>query len=138
MLGTKTLVGGCFDLFHYGHLSFLKAAQKLADHLIVCLESDQTIERIKGDRPIHNQSQRAEILAELMCIDYILLLPSLQNYDDYLTLVKTVQPDFLAITQNDPQLVHKQLQANEIGARVVEVNHLIDGLSSRLIRLHHL
>lgn len=138
IVGSKTLVGGCFDLLHYGHLCFFKAAKQLADTLIVCVEPDQTIERVKGAPPIHTQSQRAEILAELICIDSILLLPSLQSYDDYLTLVKTVRPDFLAITQGDPQLANKQLQAKAIGATVVEVNPLIEGLSSSLIRRHHL
>lgn len=137
-IGTKALVGGCFDLLHFGHLSFLKAAKKLADNLIICLEPDAAIQRMKGAAPIHTQNQRAEILAELICVDYILLLPGFFNYDDYLTLVKTVQPDFLAVTKGDPQLTNKQMQAREVGAKVVEVNQLIEGLSSSLIRHKHL
>ena len=70
-IGTKTLVGGCFDLLHFGHLSFLKAAKELADILIICLEPDTTIQRMKKAAPIHTQKQRAEILAELICVDYI-------------------------------------------------------------------
>lgn len=136
--GKKILVGGCFDLLHYGHLSFFKAAKKLGNHLIVGLEPDATIERLKGAPPIHPQTQRAEILAELMCIDFVLLLPCFQGYDDYLRLVKAVHPYFLAITQGDPQAANKTKQAQEIGATVVEVNHLIDGLSSSLIRRYHL
>lgn len=136
--GTKTLVGGCFDLLHYGHLSFFKAAEKLSDYLIVGLEPDTTIERLKGTTPIHTQRQRAEILAELSCIDYILLLPNLYTYDDYFALVKAVQPQFLGVTKGDPQTDNKRKQAKEIGASVVEVNQLIDGLSSSLIRRNHL
>lgn len=137
-IGSKTLVGGCFDLLHFGHLSFLKAAKTLAEILIVCLEPDATIQRMKKANPIHTQSQRAEILAELICVDYIFLLPPLSSYEDYLKLVKTIQPNFLAITKGDSQLVNKQRQAHEIGAKVVEVNQLIDGLSSSLIRHYHL
>ncbi len=137
-IGTKTLVGGCFDLLHFGHLSFLKAAKELADILIICLEPDTTIQRMKKAAPIHTQKQRAEILAELICVDYILLLPALSSYDDYLKLVKAIQPDFLAVTKGDPQLANKQQQAHEVGATVIEVNQLIEGLSSSLIRHNHL
>lgn len=138
LTGTKCLVGGCFDLFHYGHLSFFKAAKQTADTLIVCLEPDPSIFRLKKAAPIHTQRQRAEILSELCCIDYILLLPCLQTYEDYLQLVKTVQPHFLGVTEGDPQLINKQSQAKEIGAKVIVVNHLLPGLSSSLIRHHHL
>ncbi|WP_052046310.1 adenylyltransferase/cytidyltransferase family protein [Candidatus Paracaedibacter symbiosus] len=138
ILGTKVLVGGCFDLLHYGHLSFFKAAKKLGDNLIISLEPDLTIRRLKQASPIHTQNQRAEILSELLCTDYILLLPELHNYDDYLMLVKTVKPDFLAVTKGDPQTVNKQKQALEIGALVIEVNQVIEGLSSSLIRRNHL
>jgi cytidyltransferase-like protein len=137
-IGTKTLVGGCFDLLHFGHLSFLKAAKELADNLIICLESDTTIQRMKKAAPIHTQKQRAEILAELICVDYILLLPALSSYDDYLKLVKAIQPNFLAVTKGDPQLANKQQQAHDVGATVIEVNQLIEGLSSSLIRHNHL
>lgn len=136
--GTKVLVGGCFDLLHYGHLSFFKAAKKLGDCLIVGLEPDASIAQLKGAAPIHSQAQRAEILAELICIDYVLLLPCLQDYSDYLALVKAVHPDFLAITKGDPQTVNKKKQAHEINASVIEVNQLIEGLSSSLIRRYHL
>lgn len=136
--GTKTLLGGCFDLLHYGHLSFLKSASALGNNLIIALESDATIRRLKGAAPIHTQNQRSEILAELTCIDHVLLLPELRLYKDYLTLVKTVSPNFLAVTKGDPQIANKRKQAHEIGAIVVEVNHLIEGLSSSLIRRNHL
>lgn len=134
----RVLVGGCYDLLHYGHLSFFKEAKKLGETLIVALEPDTSIERIKGAPPIHSQVQRAEILAELTCIDYVLLLPSLKTYEEYLTLVQKISPNFLAVTAGDPQLASKQKQANTIGAQVIEVIQLIEGLSSSLIRNYHL
>lgn len=106
--------------------------------MIVGLEPDTTIERLKGAAPIHTQKQRAEILAELACIDYILLLPDLYTYDDYLELVKAVHPNLLGVTKGDPQTANKKKQALEVGASVVEVNQLIEGLSSSLIRRNHL
>ncbi|MBI3343244.1 adenylyltransferase/cytidyltransferase family protein, partial [Candidatus Gottesmanbacteria bacterium] len=59
----KILVGGCFDLLHYGHIRFLEEAKKLGDHLVVALESDENVRRMKGEgRPIHTQAQRKEML----------------------------------------------------------------------------
>lgn len=130
----KVLVGGCFDLLHYGHLRFLESARLQGDYLIVALESDESIHRTKGAYPIHTQQQRAEILAALWCVDMVLLLPPLQGFDDYFLLVKQVNPSVLAVTGGDSQLTNKQKQADLIGARVVVVNQLIGGLSSSIIR----
>ena len=58
----KVLVGGCFDLIHYGHIVFLKEARKQGDYLIVALESDDNVKKYKGEnRPVHKQSERAEM-----------------------------------------------------------------------------
>lgn len=137
ILSGCVLVGGCFDLLHYGHLSFLKSAADLGN-LVVALEKDSSIVLSKGNKPIHTHRQRAEILAELMCVSQVLLLPPLHNFSDYLHLVQDINPAILAITQGDPQTENKTKQANLIGAKVVIVNDLIDGLSSSLIKLKHL
>lgn len=134
----SVLVGGCFDLLHYGHLNFLQSAKALGQTLIVALEPDTSIMRNKGAAPIHTQQQRAEILAELICTDHILLLPELRSFEDYLELVKAVKPAFLAITSGDTQLLNKQRQAEAIQAQLIEVNNLIEGLSSSLIKANHL
>ncbi|MBW8310187.1 MAG: adenylyltransferase/cytidyltransferase family protein [Candidatus Paracaedibacteraceae bacterium] len=131
------LVGGCFDLLHYGHLNFLKASAKLGS-LVVALESDRAIKLRKGSSPIHTQQQRAEILAELHCVATVILLPMLKTYEDYCTLVLAIQPSVLAITQGDPQTDNKKKQAAAINAKLVEVNNLIEGLSSTLIKANHL
>jgi cytidyltransferase-like protein len=130
----SVLVGGCFDLLHYGHLKFLQAAKSSGDDLVVALESDDNIVKVKKINPIHKQHQRAEILAELMCVDKVLLLPPLNGYEDYRELVSSVNPKILAVTSGDIQLANKQKQAAEIGATVVIVNQLIEGLSSYIIR----
>lgn len=133
MLG-KVLVGGCFDLLHYGHLRFLQLARQEGGCLVVALESDESIYQTKGANPIHTQQQRAEILAGLSCVDQVFMLPVLQGFDDYCALVQQVCPEILAVTNGDPQLSNKKKQADVIGARVVVVNQLIDGLSSSIIR----
>ena len=74
MGGKKTvLVGGCFDILHYGHLRFLSQAKEKGEMLIVALESDTFIRKIKNKKPIHTQEQRAEILAHLNLVDMIIV-----------------------------------------------------------------
>ena len=71
---TIVMTNGCFDLLHIGHISSLKAASKLGDVLVVALNSDYSIKRLKGDnRPIFNQQDRSEILAALGYVDYIVV-----------------------------------------------------------------
>jgi D-beta-D-heptose 7-phosphate kinase/D-beta-D-heptose 1-phosphate adenosyltransferase len=72
----KTLVfsNGCFDLLHLGHVRYLREARELGDALAIGLNSDASTRRIKGDdRPILPQEERAEILAALECVDYIVI-----------------------------------------------------------------
>ena len=60
------LVGGCFDILHLGHVVFLEKAKKEGDVLVVLLESDEKVRFLKGKgRPVHTQSERAEILSAL-------------------------------------------------------------------------
>lgn len=119
------LVGGVFDLLHYGHIKFLKEAKNCGDIskivylLIVALESDKNVRRSKGkDRPIHNQQIRAEILSELTCVDYIILLPEMKTDQEYFDLVKTVKPDVIAVTSNDPQLENKRRQIDSVKGKL--------------------
>jgi D-beta-D-heptose 7-phosphate kinase/D-beta-D-heptose 1-phosphate adenosyltransferase len=72
--GTVVATGGCFDLLHAGHVRSLTAARDLGDCLIVCLNSDASVRRLKGnDRPIMNQQDRAELLLALECVDAVMI-----------------------------------------------------------------
>jgi D-beta-D-heptose 7-phosphate kinase/D-beta-D-heptose 1-phosphate adenosyltransferase len=72
--GTVVATGGCFDLLHAGHSRTLSAARALGDCLIVCLNSDDSTRRLKGDgRPIIGQHERAELLLSLECVDAVLV-----------------------------------------------------------------
>ena len=77
LLGAKrTLVftNGCFDLLHLGHVRYLRQARALGDALVIGLNSDASVHTIKGDdRPILPDEERAEILAALECVDYIVI-----------------------------------------------------------------
>ena len=66
--------GGCFDLLHAGHARTLAAARSLGDCLVVCLNSDASVRRLKGDhRPIMSQQDRAELLLSLECVDAVMV-----------------------------------------------------------------
>ncbi|GIH69896.1 D-glycero-beta-D-manno-heptose 1-phosphate adenylyltransferase [Sphaerimonospora thailandensis] len=66
--------GGCFDLLHAGHLSLLAAARRLGDVLVVCINSDDSVRRLKGDdRPVVSERERAALLEALDCVDGVLV-----------------------------------------------------------------
>ncbi len=72
----KTIVttNGCFDILHVGHVRYLQKTKTFADVMIVCLNSDVSVKKIKGpDRPINCEEDRAEILCALSCVDYVVL-----------------------------------------------------------------
>jgi rfaE bifunctional protein nucleotidyltransferase chain/domain len=67
---------GCFDLLHLGHIRYLQDARKLGDFLILGLNGDESVRQLKGEgRPLVPESERAEILAALSCIDYVTIFP---------------------------------------------------------------
>jgi rfaE bifunctional protein nucleotidyltransferase chain/domain len=72
--GTVVATGGCFDLLHPGHIATLQAARRLGDCLIVCLNSDSSVERLKGpERPLNPQQDRAHVLTALDCVDAVVV-----------------------------------------------------------------
>jgi FAD synthetase len=129
--GKRVLVGGCFDILHYGHISFLNNAREQGDILIVMLESDEFIKKYKNRTPFHTQQQRAEILAQLMAVDYVIKLPLMQGNTAYADLVKKIKPAIIAVTAKDPKLDLKKEQAKVIGAEVKEVVTLLPFSSSQ-------
>ena len=133
MGGKKTvLVGGCFDILHYGHLRFLSQAKEKGEMLIVALESDTFIRKIKNKKPIHTQEQRAEILAHLNLVDMIILLP-LFTEKDYFDMVRVIHPHAIALTKGDPHLLEKSKQALKVGASLVQIDFM-KGYSSSYIQ----
>lgn len=83
---------GCFDLVHRGHVDYLSKARDLGDLLIVGLNSDDSVRRLKGEkRPISNQQSRAIVLAAFAFVDYVVIF----DEDTPLNLIKSIKPDIL-------------------------------------------
>ena len=81
---------GCFDLLHVGHVRYLQAARTLGDCLVVGLNSDNSVRRLKGlGRPLLPGEERAELLAALSCVDYVVLFED----DTAADLVGALRPD---------------------------------------------
>lgn len=84
---------GCFDLLHVGHVRSLEEARSLGDHLVVALNGDASVRRIKGpERPIVPARQRAAVLAALACVDWVVIFGD----STPLRVIKTLRPDVLA------------------------------------------
>lgn len=83
---------GCFDLLHRGHVYYLAKAREMGDVLVIGLNSDSSVSRLKGEgRPLNNQNARAEVLGALGMVDHIILFEE----DTPLNLINTVKPDLL-------------------------------------------
>jgi len=129
------LVGGCFDILHVGHVVFLEKAKKKGDVLVVLLESDETIKRLKGkSRPINTQKDRAKLLASLQMVDVVVCLPDMKSGDDYNKLVMNLRPDVIAITGDDKIKEIKNRQAKTVGGRLYVVTKRVGGYSTTRLR----
>lgn len=83
---------GCFDLLHAGHVDYLQKSRALGDVLVVGLNSDQSVRRLKGaGRPVNPQEDRGYVLAGLENVDYVLIFEEDTPYE----LIKAVEPDVL-------------------------------------------
>lgn len=88
----KTIVttNGCFDILHVGHVRYLEETKKYGDVLIVALNSDKSVRRLKGEgRPINNENDRAEVLNGLKSVDYVVLF----DEDSPADLLAEIKPD---------------------------------------------
>ncbi len=82
---------GCFDILHKGHIRYLRHARKLGDVLVVGVNSDDSVKRIKPGRPVNSAKDRAEVLAALSMVDHVIIFSESTPY----RLIKTLRPDVL-------------------------------------------
>jgi D-beta-D-heptose 7-phosphate kinase/D-beta-D-heptose 1-phosphate adenosyltransferase len=86
------LTNGCFDLLHAGHFACLREAARLGDVLVVAINSDQSVRRLKGPgRPVNNQADRASLVAALACVDHVVVFEQDTPHD----LLRRLRPDVL-------------------------------------------
>lgn len=121
---------GCFDILHYGHVSYLSAAKDLGNKLIIGLNSDASVRRLKGEtRPINGQYQRAVLLAALQFVDAVVVF----DEDTPEKLIKIVEPDFLV--KGSDYTVENIVGANFVmsyGGKVITIP-LVENFSSSSI-----
>lgn len=122
---------GCFDILHLGHARYLREAKKLGDILIVGLNSDLSVRKLKGaPRPYVPELERAEILASLTCVDYVVIFSQLRP-DDLISLIK---PD-VHVKGGDykiTQLPEKRL-VESFGGKVVVIPPIKDRSTTNLV-----
>ncbi|EAC1840605.1 D-glycero-beta-D-manno-heptose-7-phosphate kinase [Campylobacter lari] len=114
---------GCFDIIHYGHIKYLEKAKKLGDILVVGLNSDESIKRLKGNlRPINLEFQRACMLASMYFVDYVVIF----NEDTPYELIEFLKPDVLVkgADYKDKEVVGSNL------VKKVELIDFEDGFST--------
>lgn len=131
MLGrTVAFTNGCFDLLHEGHIFSLSQAAAEADYLVIGVNSDNSVKKLKGpSRPINNETTRALVLASLVMVDAVIIF----NEDTPLQLINSLQPD--VIVKGGDYTVETVVGAKEVlarGGRVV-INPILEGFSTTAI-----
>ena len=87
---TFAATNGCFDILHVGHVRYLQKSASLGDVLVVCLNSDRSVKALKGDsRPLNNENDRAEVLAALGCVDFVVIF----DEDTPVNYLAQIKPD---------------------------------------------
>jgi D-beta-D-heptose 7-phosphate kinase/D-beta-D-heptose 1-phosphate adenosyltransferase len=122
---------GCFDILHAGHVRYLNAARQQGDLLVVGLNSDASVQVIKGPRrPLVSQQQRAEVLAGLWCVEFIVIF----DQPDPLAVIQTLRPNVLVKGEDwpDDQIVGSDVVKAD-GGRVVRIPVVPDISTSRII-----
>lgn len=123
---------GCFDLLHYGHTKYLEDAKRKGDVLVVAINSDSSIKRIKGDkRPIINKQDRMKIVSALESVDYVVSF----NEDTPIRVIESLKPDILVkgADWNEKDIVGRDFVLS-YGGRVSTIKLVKGRSTSNLIR----
>lgn len=125
--GKVVFTNGCFDVLHHGHISYLSQARDLGDCLVIGLNSDASVRRLKGaNRPINGEQDRALLLAALQFVDYIIFFEEDTPYH----LISLIVPDVL-VKGGDysiPQIVGADIVMQNGGS--VQTIDFVEGYSS--------
>ncbi len=128
------LTNGCFDLLHVGHVRYLRAAQALGGRVVVAVNSDQSVRRLKGDdRPVMPAEERAEILAALEPVDAVVIF----DEPDVRALIRELRPDIHAKgTDYTAESVPEHDEVVACGGRVEIVGDPKDHSATEIIKKH--
>ena len=121
---------GCFDILHVGHIRYLQRARSLGDALLVAINSDRSVRELKGaGRPIMNEQERAEMLAALAAVDYVIVFDDISPR----SLIAEVLPDVL-VKGGDYQIneIHGREEVEAAGGRVMALP-FVEGASTSSI-----
>lgn len=121
-----SFTNGCFDILHRGHVSYLNFAREQGDVLVLGMNSDVSVKRNKGDdRPINCEEDRAEVLAALECIDYVVLF----DEDEPRELIEALLPDVLVKGEDWAHYVSGREAVEAAGGKVV-LAKMVEGHST--------
>lgn len=127
---TVAFTNGCFDILHEGHIASLSQAAQFADYLIVGLNTDDSVQRLKGkERPVNDQHARAIVLASLLMVDLVVLF----SEDTPLALIQALLPNVLV--KGGDYTIEKIVGAKEVMAHggSVEIIPLVPGKSTSAV-----
>ena len=127
------LTNGCFDLLHTGHVRYLQQARSLGDALVVAINSDRSVKELKGpSRPLNSESDRAEVVAALRCVDYVTIFDDLRVTQ----VIKSLAPS-IYVKGGDYTLEtlesSEREAVEECGAEVKIVSLIPDRSTARLL-----
>ncbi len=127
-----TLANGNFDLLHVGHVRYLQGAKELGGKLVVAINSDDSVRRLKGEgRPVMPQEERGEIVAALVGVDAVVIFPEL----DVRAIIREIRPDVQAKgTDYTTDSVPERDTVAEYGGRVEIVGDPKDHSTSEILR----
>ncbi len=122
---TIVFTNGCFDLLHMGHIRYLQQARELGSALVVAINSDESVQRLKGPgRPVIGQDERAEMLSAMECVDYVTIF----DEDTPIPLLELLRPDLLVKGGTTRKVVGREV-VEGYGGKVLTLD-LIEGLST--------
>ena len=127
---TIVMTNGCFDILHAGHVTYLEQASEMGDRLLVAVNIDETVRRLKGeDRPVNKVENRMRMLAALRCVDWVVAFTE----DEPTRLICDLQPDILVKGgDNDPDVIPGGDCVREAGGKVMVLTY-VDGISTTKI-----
>ena len=129
---TIAFTNGCFDILHAGHVSYLRAAAEQGDLLVVAVNSDRSIRKLKGpDRPVNHEADRVSVLSALESVDYLVIFDS----DTPRPLLRKLEPDVLV---KGDEYTHDQVVGHEIvesyGGKIARVPMVKGKSTTNIIR----